>query len=1239
MNFEILENKELLAADIAVDFVNYDESSIIVKFDSDTPDVEFGIANRLKLVDGLHQIKLDGIGVQEALDYYSGLEHVLYAEPNYMLHALNTPNDPMYSQQWGLNNTGQTGGTIDMDIDAPEAWEVTTGSSNTIVAVIDTGVDYNHPDLAANIWNNVAEVGGLPGVDDDGNGYVDDFHGYDFANNDNNPMDDHSHGTHVAGTVAALGNNGIGVTGVAWDAQIMAVKFLDAQGNGTTANAVEAIDYAVDNGAVIANASWGGNEPFSQTMYDAIAAAGEADQVFVAGAGNGNFIGIGQDNDFNPFYPASFDLDNIISVAAIDHVGNRAIFSNYGATSVDIGAPGVNILSTKPGSSYQTLSGTSMATPHVTGVAALLRSEFPTWTYDQVIDQILTSVVPNAALAGITTTGGQLNASNAIPIQHAEISVSANGQEVTDGGSLDMGDVFFGEGPLTQVFEIKNIGLEDLTVDPNITVPTGFSVISGITDTLLSFGESTSFEVAMDVSEITQNSGILSFDNGDADENPFDFTLIGEVTGVSKIDDGDAGYSKVGSWSVSTGTGYQNDHSWSAAGSGADVASWTFNVVPAQYQVSATWVANNPNRATDSPYTIFSGSTALETVDINQELEPSDFAEEGVNWEILGTYSILDTTLKVELSDQANQYVIADGIRIEWIDELPVGPEIEVNEVADGGTFDFGSVILGQPVSKVFTVKNTGTSDLTLNEPIMVPSGFTLLQSFGTTTVGPNESTTFAVQYGASVIGTQQGVLSFTNNDADEGTYDFTLIGTAADITIIDDGDPGFVGPWSISVNGGYNGDHRWNAAGVGNDKASWTFDVTPGEYNVSVTWLPGTNRATDAPYSVYDDTALLNTVDINQELTPTNGWEDLGNYVMTGNTLVVELTDNANEYVIADAVRIERVGGLLEGPEIQVTAGINIVDGVTLFDMGESEIGSGNLSQVFTIENIGTQFLLVDDLINVPTGFTVSSNIPSPFGILLPGEEAMFTIELPDTTEGTFSGEVSFLNTDADEFVFNFDITGTINPEQTVFVMDDEDPGYSQTLGWTQSVNGGLNGDHWYNAAGSGSQFAEWSFDVTPGDYDVAATWLQAVNRATDAPYSVWDDTNLLGTFDINQELAPDDFVDVVGWENLGNFTITSNKLIVRLSDDANQYVIADGIRIEKTSMQMSAIGAAVDALISEPQFDEFDEQVIDMIIEDVVEEQVIDDFIFTEVRNKEPEFMTFVGAQDKLKSFDEIW
>lgn len=364
------------------------------------------------------------------------------------------PDDPLAGSQWAINNVGQSGGLVDADIDAVEAWDHQTGDARTAVAVIDTGIDYTHPDLYKNIWLNQAEIppgldlvdvdadglytfwdldspanagkvqdananGRIDGYDvlhdprwannrdDDGNGKIDDLIGWDFVDGDNDPFDDHGHGTHVAGTIGAIGDNGLGVAGVTWKVSLVALKFLDQSGSGYTSGAVDALRYALSKGIKISNNSWGG--AYSSALAAAIGSAQSAGHIFVAAAGNnaGN-------NDTQAFYPASFGNDNVVAVAATDRFDRLASFSNYGATAVDLAAPGVGILSTTPNNTYSTFSGTSMAAPHVTGTVALVWSAQPGLTYRQVISRVKAGVDRVDSLVGKVATGGRLNAAKAL---------------------------------------------------------------------------------------------------------------------------------------------------------------------------------------------------------------------------------------------------------------------------------------------------------------------------------------------------------------------------------------------------------------------------------------------------------------------------------------------------------------------------------------------------------------------------------------------------------------------------------------------------------------------------------------------------------------------------------------------------------------------------------------------------------------------------------------------------------
>lgn len=344
--------------------------------------------------------------VLEAIKMLRKDPNVEFAEPDYQVKKVKIPNDPQFDQQYALNNNGQTGGTPDADIDAVEAWDVFTGSGEEIIiGVIDTGVDYLHPDLADNMWQNIGEIPDN-GIDDDGNGYIDDYYGWDFAYDDNDPMDGDGHGSHCSGIIAAQGNNGIGVCGVMWNAKIMALKFLDDDGYGYTSDAIEAVDYAIAMNVPITNNSWGGGG-YSQALQEIIAQSG----IFVAAAGNDY-----SDTDINPHYPSSYELDNIISVAATDHFDNKASFSNYGKETVDLAAPGVDILSTIPNNQYEFYSGTSMATPYVSGAVGLSWSMNPTLTSVEIRDAVLKAVDTISSMQGITVTGGRLNAKKLIDL-------------------------------------------------------------------------------------------------------------------------------------------------------------------------------------------------------------------------------------------------------------------------------------------------------------------------------------------------------------------------------------------------------------------------------------------------------------------------------------------------------------------------------------------------------------------------------------------------------------------------------------------------------------------------------------------------------------------------------------------------------------------------------------------------------------------------------------------------------
>lgn len=431
----------------ASETVRFVPGEIIVKFKSGVNTKKF-FQNKSITSLGLHPKreiklsyqKLNVISIDNEKSFQSVLANlknnseIEYAEPNYIYSiavmpkeyaktnkqiekspfadlTASTPDDSSFDKLWGLRNTGSNepqgkAGIEGADVNALKAWDLTLGSHAVKIAVIDTGVDYNHPDLKGNVWENSAELNGKPGVDDDANGYIDDVHGYDFANNDNDPMDGHGHGTHCSGTIGAIHNNKLGVAGVMADVTIVPVKFLDDNGSGTLEAAIQAIDYATTLNVDLMSNSWGGGGR-SEALFEAIKRASDKGIIFTAAAGNSS-----SNNDSTPTYPASYEVPNVVSVAALTAQNDLASFSSFGKNSVHIAAPGHNILSTVAGGKYQVMSGTSMATPHVSGVVGLLLAKEGRLPHAEMRERLIYTGVPVSALRGKTQTASRIDAYN-----------------------------------------------------------------------------------------------------------------------------------------------------------------------------------------------------------------------------------------------------------------------------------------------------------------------------------------------------------------------------------------------------------------------------------------------------------------------------------------------------------------------------------------------------------------------------------------------------------------------------------------------------------------------------------------------------------------------------------------------------------------------------------------------------------------------------------------------------------
>jgi thermitase len=423
------EPNALAVAEVLVKFragVSEEEiQRIIARFNDRTED-------EIEALPGLQAIDdLDDAEAAEVVAQYQALPEVEYAEENYEISLIEPgdvsfaeedsdytdrsrghlhPKDPLFSEQWALDNHGQSGGKEGADISAAIAWSVTSGSDKVVVAVIDTGVDYTHTDLANNIWVRPAS---LSPYEDLQIGTIQDFHGYNAVENNADPMDDSGHGTHCAGIIGAEGGNNLGIAGVNWEVQIMPLKFMNASGFGNTKDAIECINYVIDRrrkgvNVRVISASWGSTRK-SRALEDVIRKAYDAGILFVAASGNAS-----ANTDRTPHYPSSYKLGNVISVAALDRNDQVASFSNFGPKSVHIAAPGKDILSTWLGDQYEAHSGTSMATPVVAGVAALLLSSEPDLSVDELRKRLLESVDKLESLKGKVVTGGRINAATAV---------------------------------------------------------------------------------------------------------------------------------------------------------------------------------------------------------------------------------------------------------------------------------------------------------------------------------------------------------------------------------------------------------------------------------------------------------------------------------------------------------------------------------------------------------------------------------------------------------------------------------------------------------------------------------------------------------------------------------------------------------------------------------------------------------------------------------------------------------
>jgi subtilisin family serine protease/uncharacterized protein YigE (DUF2233 family) len=1275
---ELLEERLVYATDtfnvngqlLAVDPSQYRPDDILVRFRDNIPEsqligsqFEVGtlIGDPTGLIPGMRVVQLGaGVSVDAAVAAYSASPLVDYAQPDFRIHLESIPNDPLFNQQWDMHNTGQDGGTPGDDIGATAAWNLTTGTGNTVVAVIDTGVDYNHQDLYDNIWINQAEIptsrkANLLDVDGDGritfydlndprnqgtgkitdinhdgridaadilapmqktggvdNGlggwadgisehndtaHIDDLVGWNFVANNNNPMDDHEHGTHVAGTISAMGNNGVGIAGIDWNVRIMAVKILDSTGNGAASDVIRGLNYAVANGAMISNNSYGG-DPFSQALLDALNNARAAGHIYVAAAGNGNFLGIGQNNDQTPFYPASYNLDNVVAVAATDSNDQLATFSNYGAKSVDLAAPGVNILSTLPNNSYGFLDGTSMATPHVTGALALVRDLHPTWTYTQVINQVLNNVDPLPSLQGKVVTGGRLDLAKAI-LPPPVIDLNWTGGSLTGPTATDWWNSF-------TVNRTYNISGEAAKNDFAISYYASTDTIFGNGDDVLLGTETINTAAGKTLGthsgtspalQITSNGTFRLFAKLDSGGSVFETNennnvlMAGQsivVNGPIVVDNAQPAYSETGTGWQDWGAGYGGGLRYHAAGTGANTANWQVNGLAAgYYDIQATW---NPdaNHASNAKFNIYDGTTLVQTVQVSQVPAPSGPSVGGVAFQSLGIVQITSGTLKVVLSDAANGYVVADAIRYV---PLPP-PTVDLNWSGGGitgpATTDYLSsftvsrnyTVSGTPATNDFAISYYASSDTTFGNAVDNLLGTETITAAGDKSVGnhsgtsPNlQITTRGVYYLFAKVDSAAAILE--TNEANNVAQAPQAISVSGPV-IVDNGTSGYGegGTGWLDWAAGYGGGLRYHAAGSGANTASWqTSGLAAGYYQVQATWTADGNHATNAPFSIYDGATLLQTVPVNQAPAPSGTsvggvtFQTITTVQVTSGTLRVVLSDAGNGYVVADAVRIVPLppptvdlnwsGGGITGPastDFQSTFTVSRTYTVA------GDVPSANFNIAYYASTDATFGNSDDVLIGTET---ISAAADKTIG-----NHSGTSSNLQITTGGVF---YLFAKVDSAAAILETNESNNVaQAPQTItvagpFIVDNGQSGYSETgsgwLDWGAGYGGSLR----YHAAGTGANTATWqATGLGSGYYQVQATWNADGNHATNAPFSLYDGATFLQTVSVNQAPAPSGTnVGGVTFQTIATVQVTSGTLNVTLTDGGNGYVVADAVRI----------------------------------------------------------------------------
>ncbi len=792
--------------------------------------------------------------VAEMVDILNSSTSVKYAEPDYLLYANKMPNDPRFGELLGLHYENQSG-YADADIDAPEAWDLNTGDPNIVVAVIDSGVDYNHEDLAANMWKNPGEIEDN-GIDDDGNGYVDDIYGIDALHGNGDPMDDYEHGTHCAGTIGAVGNNGIGVTGVNWNVKIMALKFLDQYGTGYTSYAIECLEYAIMmketygiNIKVTSN-SYGG-EGYSQAHYDAIEAARDADILFVAAAGND-----AKDNDIFPFYPSSFSLDNIIAVTAIDYQNSLCSFSNYGSTSVDLVAPGYAIMSTLPNNSYGYRNGTSMATPHVAGAAALIWAGYPSYNWSDVKTTILNNVEQPSYWSDMVS-GGRLNISNAVfPMGPAILLESPE-----EGVLLDVNQqteiIWLTNKPESAPYvkiEFSNDGGSTYTTIedsiPNLDTYTWLTPVTASDQCILRIsdtadGDPSGTTEMFSIHTLSYISGIVTGAHSEGITTTINYS--GPISGSFETDP-DGQYTRgllPGTYDVYASAG-EFTSAVQTITIPPDASSIDFDISYPVLSVTPENISRSAGYADTVEVTVTisnPGDTGLEIAlaESDDWLQPavsSLTVPPGDSSDVLVT---LDSTGLLGITHNANLFITHNDPGAETPFSVPVFFEVdgERHLTASPMTLDFGTTLIGVPPKKTITLNNNGSETSTITA-LYSDNAFFTHNAVLPIEIPPFSSAAFQVIFAPTEELTYNGTLTINSNAEDNPNISISLTGTGDILTLSD----GLVAYYPFSGNAN-------DASGNNNNGTVYGAVLTEDQNGVpqNAYYFDGINDRIEVPY------------------------------------------------------------------------------------------------------------------------------------------------------------------------------------------------------------------------------------------------------------------------------------------------------------------------------------------------------------------------------------------------------